>query len=67
MSQEEPKREVKLVIPSGLILGPIGLLVLITPLAAEVPAHQLGMNLVAGGVLLAAGLICLALGLRRPS
>ena len=64
---EETKSEYKLEmgVLNGLILGLIGLLVLITPLATSMSTEQIKVDMIAGGVLLTGGLVSLFWGLRR--
>lgn len=64
--QGEDKQDVlSMAVPNGLIQGLIGVLVLLTPVVAEVPAHQLAMDLIAGGILVVGGTFSLVWGMRR--
>jgi hypothetical protein len=62
--EEKAKSKINLAIPNGIILGLIGLLVLLTPWAVEVPENQLYIDYIAGIILFLGGLISLILGLR---
>jgi len=44
---------------NGLILGAIGALILLTPLAVEIPPEKLYLDIVAGATLLLIGIVCL--------
>lgn len=44
---------------NGLILGIIGILILITPFVTEIPKQKIKLDIIAGSVLLAVGIICL--------
>jgi len=65
MKDKESKLALNMAVPNGIILALIGLLVLITPLAAEVRGSRLTMDIVAGAALVIGGGISLAVGLRR--
>ena len=57
--------KLNMAVPNGIILGIIGALVLITPLAAEgMERHQVVLDLIAGGILLVGGVGSLVYGLR---
>jgi len=65
MHNKPAKRQLTMPVVNGIILSLIGLLVLITPLAAEVPRHQLLMDVIAGAMLLIGGVISILWGLAR--
>ena len=65
MDKDEPKDTLSILVPNGIILGLIGILVLVTPLTAEVPRHQLALDLIAAAVLILGGGTSLLWGLRR--
>ena len=54
-------------IPNGIILALLGILVLVTPLAREIPPHQVPLDIIAGGALLAGGIVSFLWGLRARS
>jgi len=57
------KQNFSMILINGLILGVIGALILITPLVAKVPRDKVFLDIIAGGVLLVVGLVCLILEL----
>ncbi len=65
MAQEDSGYRMPIAVPNGIILALIGALVLITPLVEDVPRSKLTMNLVAGGIMTAGGLLSLLWGLAR--
>lgn len=70
MAGQASKQKLTILIPNGIIMALIGILVAITPLAAEIRGSQLVMDLVAGGVLLVGGSVSIYAGVckaRRPA
>lgn len=65
MEDKQAKPGLNMAIMNGVILGLIGLLVLITPLAEPLGPVELAMDLVAGGLLLAGGTGSLTWGVLR--
>ena len=65
MGGDGHRYELNMAVPNGIILGLIGLLVLITPLATELSTRALVMDLIAGGVLVIGGLASFVWGWRR--
>ena len=64
--QNKPaKRQLTMPAVNGIILSLIGLLVLITPLATEVPRSQLLMDVIAGAMLVVGGTVSILWGLAR--
>ena len=57
------KQNLSMILINGLILGIIGALILITPLVADIPPDRIFLDIIAGGVLLVVGLVCLILEL----
>jgi len=57
------KQNLSMILINGLILGIIGALILITPLVADIPPDRVFLDIIAGGVLLVVGLVCLILEL----
>jgi len=57
------KQNLSMILINGLILGIIGVLILITPLVADIPPDKVFLDIIAGGVLLIVGLVCLILEL----
>ena len=57
------KSNVSMILINGLILGIVGVLILITPFVVDIPSDKICLDMIAGGVLLVVGLICLFLEL----
>jgi len=67
MAKEQNETKLRLAIPNGIILGLIGLLVLLTPWAADVPKDRLFVDYIAGIILVLGGLISVIFGLANRS
>ncbi len=65
MQQGGSEYRMPIAIPNGIILALIGVLVLLTPLFEAVPRSKLAMDLVAGGIMVAGGLLSAMWGLWR--
>ena len=59
MTDNKDKNNLSMIFINGLILGVIGILILITPLVTEIPKEKIKLDIIAGAVLLAVGIICL--------
>ena len=64
MKENNSKYKLNMGVPNGIILGLIGLLVLLTPLTIEIERSQIKIDIIAGGILLAGGLVSLLWGLK---
>ena len=65
MANDERKSDLNMAMMNGIILGAIGVLVLITPLATSISGTGLVMDLVAGGTLTLGGLVSYLRGRSR--
>jgi uncharacterized membrane protein HdeD (DUF308 family) len=65
MTEGQSGNRLSMAVPNGIILGLIGILILITPLATPVPEDKVAMDLIAGLLLICGGAVSLILGLRR--
>ena len=62
---DNDKSNISMILINGLILGIIGILILITPIVADVPSDKKFLDIIAGGVLLVIGLACLFLEISK--
>lgn len=65
MPQSGSEYRLPIAVPNGIILALIGALVLLTPLFEEVPRSKLAMNIIAGSVMVAGGILSALWGLLR--
>jgi hypothetical protein len=63
MTDDQSRTRLGMAVLNGIILGLIGILIVITPLTTDIPKNQLGMDLVAGSILILGGAASLVWGL----
>lgn len=62
---EDEKYKLDIALPNGVIMTLIGLLVIMSPLASDLTKKQVSLDYLAGGILMAAGIVSIGWGIIR--